>query len=124
MPNSNGHLKRQNDRESVDPATIKPDNRTKFVQPWPIVEGSGTLTENMLEITYRSASGLPEHDFYFAECRFQMGDGGEDLQCQFTQRADPQSSALSTGQATGTIVTHAIFAGQEKRLKELVPALQ
>ncbi len=92
--------------------------RAEFVREWPAVEGVGTLKGNTIKLVYRSASGLPEHDFYFARCNFKMSNDGQSFHCEFTQKAEPNSNDLATGQAIGKLQPDAKFEAHEERIRQ------
>ena len=77
----------------------------EFAQPWPPVEGAGTLEGETLHIAYRSAGGDPAHAFYHAHCRFTFRRTDKSFRCTFLQRADPDGeNELSPGAARGAFV--------------------
>jgi hypothetical protein len=69
---------------------------------WPAVYGVGRREGLRLVVEYRTLVPDPAHEFYWAECRFELTDDLQAFRCEYTQRTMPQSTELTPGVSLGT----------------------
>lgn len=69
---------------------------------WPAVYGVGRREGLRLVVEYRTLVPDPAHEFYRADCRFDLADDLQTFRCDYTQRTMPQSTELTPGLSLGT----------------------
>jgi hypothetical protein len=66
------------------------------------VYGVGRREGLRLVVEYRTLVPDPAHEFYRADCRFDLADDLQTFRCDYTQRTIPQSTELTPGLSLGT----------------------